>query len=445
MEEGLVVRMRHRGNCFAYILIAVLLCLFLSSCSTPADENPVSIAPVEVPHAVEAAPVSEPEIPETGPDPVLPEAEEAEPEEEPVASEAPAFSGSSLLGTVPYDHDDTDTVLTASFWETGEKRALLEEAIRLYESLNPGIRIKAEFIDPEGYWSNISADAAGGRLSDIVEMDRRYIGQFISRSLIEDLSGFWPGFEGYGLPMGLDADVMAYRSECIESAGISIPGEFTLESVLCTGEAVYECTGLMTDTSLDMGVLEAISVMQGSSIFEDIAEGNTEPALKYFSLVSQLAALPFASFSGGVEEWNRFTSAADIRDGERAVAVSPRIEPYALLSVSSSSGVKTEAERFLFWLLASDEAGSILRIAFGIPLFRSIDSGNLSPLERLQFRTVLDEDGQPDQEIPPAGYAELSLLLSRFTLRVWKGEMMPDEAAAAFCSEAAGMLERAAT
>ena len=107
--------------------------------------------------------------------------------------------------------------------------------------------------------------------------------------------------------------------------------------------------------------------------------------------------------------------------------------------------MKAEAERFLFWLLASDEAGSILRIAFGIPLFRSIDSGNLSPLERLQFRTVLDDEGQPDQEIPPAGYAELSLLLSRFTLRVWKGEMLPDEAAAAFCSEAAGMLERAAT
>ena len=89
------------------------------------------------------------------------------------------------------------------------------------------------------------------------------------------------------------------------------------------------------------------------------------------------------------------------------MAVSPRIEPYALLSISSSSDVKAEAERFLFWLLASDEAGSILRIAFGIPLFRSIDSGNLSPLERLQFRTVLDDEGKPDQEIPPAGYAEL--------------------------------------
>ena len=334
-------------------------------------------------------------------------------------------------------------VITASFWETGEKRALLEEAISLYQSINPGIRIKAEFIDPDGYWSNISADAAGGRLSDIVEMDRRYIGQFISRSLIEDLEGFWPGFEGYGLPMGLDADVMAYRSDCIENAGIAIPGEFTLESVLSTGEAIYECSGLMTDTSLDMGLLEAISAMQGGSIFEDVAEGNTESAMKYFSLVSQLSALPFASFSGGGEEWNRFTSAADIRDGEHAVAVSPRIEPYALLSISSSSDVKAEAERFLFWLLASDEAGSILRIAFGIPLFRSIDSGNLSPLERLQFRTVLDDEGKPDQEIPPAGYAELSLLLSRFTLRVWKGEMLPEEAAAAFCSEASVILERA--
>ena len=57
--------------------------------------------------------------------------------------------------------------------------------------------------------------------------------------------------------------------------------------------------------------------------------------------------------------------------------------------------------------------------------------------------TVLDDEGKPDQEIPPAGYAELSLLLSRFTLRVWKGEMLPEEAAAAFCSEASVILERA--
>lgn len=353
-----------------------------------------------------------------------------------------AASGSGLLGTVPVTVDDEgDIVITMSFWETGESRERLENAISLFESQNPGIDVEAEFVDYSGYWGNLSADIANGKLSDIIEIDSSYLRQFSERGLLMPLSDSWPSVSGYAIPIGVHAPAMLYDRELASELGLSIVSPMSFSTFSAIGREVYERTGLKTESRLGLDFLEALAAFNGSDIYSEIQEGDISSSYEFFSIVKEIAGMDFIA-SPGDGTWNRFAFSSDLEQGEAAVSVSSGIRAYSMLAVSSSSQVKEAALYFISWLASSEEAGEVLRYSFGIPVFRSASLEDASPEEAYELSFVSSEAVR-ERPLPPIGNVEISRLLSSAGEAVQSGSADAASAAASFVSSAAAVLGKA--
>ena len=239
-------------------MLAAFLCLALASCATVTPSVASPEVPVEVPQSDDKPVVEEQEFPV---EIVPPEIDAAEEKPVPQAEAEPlVFPGSTLLGTLPYEPESTEEeIITVSMWESGEREERLERAFDLYESLHPGVSIDAEFIDYNGYWGNIALDAGSGRLSDIIEMDRTHLRTFEQRSLIKDISEYFDGISGYGLPLGLVSDVMLYDEALVDESGTVVSNPLTMDNLVDVGERIYEEKGIKTAVSLKMDFLESLA------------------------------------------------------------------------------------------------------------------------------------------------------------------------------------------
>ncbi len=432
-----------QGFCIRYktaIFVSVLVCICLVSCQTTewavaetviAEESPEEIVSPAQESGPDVFSIDEPDIlTEDG-------------ESQDVSDESELFfTGSRLLGTVPYAHPDGDDItITISLWETGERKEKLEKVFALYEKEHPWVNIVSEFVDYPGYWGNVAADAAGGRLSDIIEMDVQHIAQFVSSNLLFDLSTLLPELGGYGLATGMTADAMQYDGRLLSELGIDFPDPLTLDAFFQLGEDVFRQSGIPTSSSLGIGLLEAIAAYNGGDIYSEIRDDVSESAEIYFSIVERVSSSPFFAETGS---WNSFVNAAELDGAMCTVPVSyTGIEPYALLSISSVSENVEEVFAFLLYIISSEDAGEIMRLSFGIPSFREIDSLSLSADEKAQLDYVASIGGYSSVSIPPVGNSEIARVLSSLASEVKENVLEPDEAAQSFIDESRSILIRA--
>ena len=423
-------------------MLAAFLCLALASCATVTPSVASPEVPVEVPQSDDKPVVEEQEFPV---EIVPPEIEAAEEKPVPQAEAEPlVFPGSTLLGTLPYEPESTEEeIITVSMWESGEREERLERAFDLYESLHPGVSIDAEFIDYNGYWGNIALDAGSGRLSDIIEMDRTHLRTFEQRSLIKDISEYFDGISGYGLPLGLVSDVMLYDEALVDESGTVVSNPLTMDNLVDVGERIYEEKGIKTAVSLKMDFLESLAAADGRDIYEEIAEGRKDTVLKYFRFLSSLSDYGFFSFSGS-GCWNSFTDTTELEHGEGYSAVPfSRLEPYALLSITSEASENKSIGQFLSWLLLSEEAGKILRLDFGVPAFRDISEEHFTGDEKEQLSFISSVDFIPYGSLPPIGSPEVARILLDYSSKVRSGMLDASEATSLFIHDSRIILERA--
>ncbi len=430
------------GKCmkksFALIVLAIVLCIIFPSCHTIYISTPYS--EYVYPEEEEAAA----DTPETlmHDEDVL---ESVESIHIPLPDESSeGFTGSELLGTVSYsgpESDEDEITISISLWETEERRALMNEAIALYEAEHPGVKIIPDYVDFSGYWGNISADAAGGKLSDIIEMDRAHISQFSERGLLYDFTRFISGLYGYGLPIGLKADVMQYDESILEDLGLVLPEAFTFEDFSAISREIYDRTGIKTATSLSLDFLEAISSRRGRSIYSEIMNEETDSTEAYFSLVKTVAENPFYAYSND-ETWNTFTDTANLNPAYRTICFSD-MGFYSLFSITSSSEHPDVAMDFIIYLVSSDVLTPVFRFSFGVPVFRDIRDITLTEDEKEQLDLILSLGSQMSIAMPPNGNREVSRLLSSYSALVREGSISPEEAADEFIAEAKEILLRA--
>ena len=369
-------------------------------------------------------------------------------EEEHDESDTPAlsspFPGSGLLGSIDVA-ESTEEVMTIriSLWESGERRAKLEDAFALYESMNPNVDIIAEFIDYPGYWGNISADIGGGRFSDIIEMDSDHISQYSQKSLIVPLSGYITGFSGYGIMLGYSIPVMVFDRAIINGLGITLPEVFTLDALREIGSVVYDKLGIKTATSLGMDLLEALLRWYGKDVYSEILSGDIDYISQYFSIVKEIKSYPFFTSDESESTWNRFVTSADIKDEDGIVQLgNGTVEAEALFSVTTAADYPEQAVALLAWLASSSDLTALFRLSFGYPAYRSISSLTLDWDENKQLMYFEAAADDVQEFLPPAGNSEIALLLHEYSAKVING-MDADEAASQFSAKARDILIRA--
>ncbi|HRN19640.1 MAG: sugar ABC transporter substrate-binding protein [Trueperaceae bacterium] len=151
------------------------------------------------------------------------------------------------------------TVNYFSFTAGSDKIDTLEDLIKVFESENPGIKIKYTTADFGSYFTKLQTDFAAGTVADVFELNYENFVTFASRDTLLDLgsylasssnvtdSTFYPAalnafsYEGkqLGLPITFSTVMLYYNKDLFDAAGVGYPTiDWTWDDVIAAAKAI---------------------------------------------------------------------------------------------------------------------------------------------------------------------------------------------------------------
>lgn len=380
---------------------------------------------------------------------------------------------------------DEKVTLTFSWWGGELRHNSTQEAVELYEELNPNVDIQVEYSSWDDYWKKLATKSASGDLPDVMQMDLQYISQYGLKNQLSDLSEFAVkggaidttytdeslvegskiGDELFGFPISKNALSMLTNTSALADTGVTIDYEnWDFEDWKQVVSDVHEKTGKygMVDVG-DIAILFSYYLRtEGESLYTYDDEGN--PSLNYtdenftafFETMQGLVAEgamptpevvknvksfdenPFAlGESALMETWtNQYNLYNDATEDELSLDLvygannenNPLSYRQAMFySIAETSEYKEEAADFIDWIVNSTEAADILGTERGISTNSQVVehlSANMTEIEKetADYLTdIADVVGDPEA-VPPLGYTEINTLLNDMYSEVAYGE-----------------------
>lgn len=227
----------------------------------------------------------------------------------------------SACGTSAQIEDDAagttsgSTSLTIAWWGSQDRNNKQSQVDALFEKQNPGVKIAGQFSQYGDYWQKLATGAAGDQMPDIIAMDSPYFSQYADNGLLMDLTkyvengtldlsdvneatvdtGRSEDGKLYALSSGLNAPALMYDKTLLDSLGIAIPENWTLDDFIDICRKVYEKSGVKTNAGYyrDVFVLDYLLRGEGTTLFKN-GQLNVSDA-------SQLEPY-FAMFQKGIDE-----------------------------------------------------------------------------------------------------------------------------------------------
>jgi ABC-type glycerol-3-phosphate transport system substrate-binding protein len=318
-----------------------------------------------------------------------------------------------------------------SWWGNEARNNATIEAIRKYESLNPGVRIVPEYGAVDGYVTKMQAQIAARNAPDIFTMSPEDLPTYVDIGGCADLTGLIDvsshnpevamacsiGGKMYGVNLSLNANVIIYNKTLANELGINIPeGDYTWDDLAALLAEVYQKTDGRTYGMVDIRMVKPLEtyipawnmthmgkeppfpwtntemIIKGEDIaaymdfWNNVPAGVLLPPDETATLQSQVNA-PIGKRKTFLE-WNYSGTFAMIQSQTRdeldmmqypnnhkgrGAAVSAR--PGLVQAVSSGSKNKALAVDFLQWLSSDPEAGRILKTVWGVlPSSRQVEA-----------------------------------------------------------------------
>jgi len=162
-----------------------------------------------------------------------------------------SVAGLSLLGLAACGSSPSGTATTKKlqliFWGSTLRDQLTRKAIQLFEQKHPDVKLTSQFTDFNAYWPKLSTQIAGGNEPDLIQMDMRYIAQYVQKGLLLELSsaisnksidlsdfdqtllaGSQVNGKSYGIPLGGNYQAFLYDEDLITQANVGpVPDTFT--------------------------------------------------------------------------------------------------------------------------------------------------------------------------------------------------------------------------
>ena len=91
------------------------------------------------------------------------------------------LSAAAATVAAPTAAQPKPTVLRFSWWGGGARHESTLRAVRLFESRNPGLRIKAEYMGFQGYLERLTTQVAGGAEPDVMQINWAWLAMFSKR------------------------------------------------------------------------------------------------------------------------------------------------------------------------------------------------------------------------------------------------------------------------
>jgi multiple sugar transport system substrate-binding protein len=160
-----------------------------------------------------------------------------------------------------------------SWWGNESRNNATMEAIRLYESQHPEVRIIPEYGTVDGYSTKMLAQIAAGNAPDIFTMSPEDMPRYVEIGGVADLTGLIDvsshnpmiveacSLNGkmYGVNLSLNANVIYYNKTQADELGIVMPtGDYTWDDLVAVLAEVYQKSGGKTYGMVDIRMVKAM-------------------------------------------------------------------------------------------------------------------------------------------------------------------------------------------
>jgi multiple sugar transport system substrate-binding protein len=391
------------------------------------------------------------------------------------------------------------------WWGNPERDRRTFEVIDTFMGHHDGVEVAGETVSWSDYWTKLATQTAGGNMADLVQMDYRYLFEYVRRGAIlplDDYSGSTldvsnfdqSALDGgkvdgklYALNIGSNSQVSIFNTRLIEEAGEEFdPIEWTYDDLMRVAKAVSENTAAdwgTDDLSLGYVFWEDWAQQAGHPFFADDGSigGRVGDLADYWRMWTELrdagAAQPgdvaVSLIGTGMNETGLVTGttafsymwsnqivgmqslmqdtvgAAKLPGIPDSAALGQFIKPSMFLSLTRDTGNPELATTFMSEWVNDPGITGILSLERGIPassVVRDALAPSFTPAEQISVDYFSAIQGKIGTLPPPdpAGAGEVSDAFVRWGTEVLLGNMSPDDAASAHFDEAAGILARAA-
>jgi len=413
-----------------------------------------------------------------------------------------AVAATSLLPALPA-FANTRTI-RHYWWGNPERDKRTFAVIDAFQKKNPGIAVSGETIGWGDYWTKMATQTAGRNMADLVQMDYRYLFEYVRRGALQPLdphigktlmiadfdegpiSGGKVDGQLFALNIGSNSQVMVHNTRVFQEAGIDADLiNWTWDDFASACEKITSKTGGTVrgsdDMSLQIEVFESWARQNGREFYD--AEGKV--------------AVTADDVAGYWQYWADLRKAGLVRDKDRTLtldapivemgvpvgdtavshfwsnqlvgiqaaakdkigaAMVPHkagggqpgqfIKPSMFMSLSRDAKDVDAAIAYMNAWVNDPEITGILGLERGIPAspkVREALAPNLTEVEKLSvdyFEAIAGKVG-PLPPPAPKGAGEVRDAFMRIGSEVVLGNMEAKDAAAVFVEDAQAIVERA--
>ncbi|MDR2183166.1 MAG: extracellular solute-binding protein [Clostridiales bacterium] len=160
--------------------------------------------------------------------------------------------------------DPVDMVL--AWWGNPTRNEQTTEAVALFMSEFPHVTVEEQTVGWGDYWALLGTMAVGGDLPDVIQMDWAFLEQYVGNNLLVDLRPFIDdgtidlsdvpqsvietgriGEGIYAVSIGMNGASMIYNQTLLESIGITMSHNTTMDEFIEIARQVYAETGFRTN------------------------------------------------------------------------------------------------------------------------------------------------------------------------------------------------------
>ncbi|WP_078393600.1 ABC transporter substrate-binding protein [Shouchella patagoniensis] len=397
------------------------------------------------------------------------------------------------------DGGNDDDVLRVAWWGGQERHTMTLEMIQLFEKKHPDITVEPEYTAWDNYWERLTTQAAGSNLPDVVQMDNSKLNEYISRSLIKDLSPFIDdgiidlsnvddAYQDintvdnavYGISLGSNALGVVYNQELFDEHGIELEDGYTYEDLkekmrelgAAVGDGFYGY-----DLSSEFELFTVFARQSGESVFNEAGDGlgyTDETLIAFFQFVTEMLEEDLSppheitmeyieggesTIAGGLTGMGLIASNQIIGQQaltEEELSLSPLpaldggvegnwIRPSMSFSVTEHTNQEENAAVFIDFVTNDPEANEILQGERGVPISSEIRThleGKVSEEVEKTFGYLefMAENSAPADPLPPPGESEVRGAFLRIIESVKYGQTSPEDATTQFRSEAESII-----
>jgi ABC-type glycerol-3-phosphate transport system substrate-binding protein len=372
--------------------------------------------------------------------------------------------------------------LRMTWWGSQARHDVTMKAIELYEEQNPNIQIESEYSGWDGYWDKLATLSAAKNMPDIIQMDAAYIGEYVNRNQLLDLSDMsMPQIDTtlmtagkvndkqYGIPAGKNAWGMVYNKELFAEYGIAEPKEgWTWDEYFATAREVQAKMPKDVHFSKDLTIgahedytgyqlaqgkgslyvdgklnLDKETWLKWHSIWADfrkegivaspdqsIAEVAMDIQFDYLVKGTILIRPIHAAEAGAID--SLMPDKIGVTQFPIAEEAGSWLKPTFFWTVNADSKQAEESKKFIDWMLNDVEAGKVMKTERGTPVnddvFNAI-KGDLNSAALLG-KEMIDKiavDAQVFSPVP-TGWSEFPKEYSTIGQTILFGKMTPEEA-----------------